>query len=97
MYTEVFWEQIKKISRIRKVTQEELARTCGVPVSTFKGWIQRNYFPTVIGGYLIAVKLGVSVEYLITGREKTSRKEIEKIRLLLHRAEEKLGKIPVSA
>ena len=95
MGNEHFWEQVKRIGRIARITQKELALACNVPLSTFKGWMQKNYFPTVIDGYIIAEKLGVSVEYLVSGGENDSRKEIENIRVLLHRAEEKLGRIPV--
>ena len=94
MGKEIFWEQVRRIGRKTKITQKDLAQVCGVPLSTFKGWIQKNYFPTVIDGYIIAEKLGVSVEYLVTGKENDARMEIENIRTLLHRAEEKLGKIP---
>jgi len=90
----IFWEQVKLIGKKTKITQKDLAQICGVPFSTFKGWIQKNYFPTVIDGFLMAKKLGVSVEYLVTGKENATRTEIENIRILLHRAEEKLGKIP---
>ena len=94
MVKDFFWEQVKRLGREKKITQEALAKTCNVPLSTFKGWIQKNYFPTVIDGYVIAEKLGVSVEYLITGKEGKTRKEIENIRILLHRAEEGLGRLP---
>ena len=94
MVKDFFWEQVKRLGREKKITQEALAKTCNVPLSTFKGWIKKNYFPTVIGGYMIAEKLGVTVEYLVTGKENALKKELEKIRLLLHRAEEKLEKIP---
>ena len=45
-------------------------------------------------GYMIAEKLGVSVEYLVTGKERPGKKELERIQSLLHRANEKLGEIP---
>ena len=48
----------------------------------------------MIDGYTIAAKLGVSVEYLVTGKEGKTREEIENIRALLHRAEEGLGRLP---
>jgi len=95
MGNELFWEQVKRICKKSKITQKDLAQFCGVPLSTFKGWIQKNYFPTVIDGYIMADKLGVSVEFLVTGKENGTRMEVEKIRIMLHRVEEKLGKLPV--
>lgn len=94
MEEEIFWDQVKILCKQKRITQEKLARACGVPLSTFKGWIKKNYFPTVIGGHIIASVLGVSVEYLVTGKEKATKKDIENIRVLLHKAEERLGKIP---
>jgi len=94
MINEYFWEQVKKVCRITKITQKDLALTCNVPYSTFKGWMQKNYFPTVIDGYIIAAKLGVSVEFLVTGQISDTKKVVENIRTLLHRAEENLRRLP---
>ena len=93
MRHEYFWEQVKNICRKTNITQNELAQICGVPLSTFKGWIQKNYFPTVIDGYIIAERLGVSVEYLVTGKEKSGRNKMEDIRILLCLAEEELRRM----
>ena len=90
---EIFWEQVKRMVKIKGITQSDLADACQVPLSTLKGWIKRNYFPTVVDGYLIALKLGVSVEYLITGKESAAAGNIRNIRVLLRRAERKLDKI----
>ena len=95
MEREIFWKQVKYLCRKNRITQDALAKACGVPLSTFKGWMTKNYFPTVIGGYIIARVLGVSVEYLITGKERATKRDIENIRALLHRAEESLRKIPI--
>ena len=94
MKVEKFWVQVRKSLKTKGMTQKSLAHACGFPYSTFKGWIKKNYFPTVIGGYMIAAKLGVSVEYLVTGKERPGKKELTKIQSLLHRVNEKLEKIP---
>ena len=73
MFEEIFWEQVKCTAKKKKITQKDLADFCGIPVSTFKGWIHKNYFPTVIDGFIIATRLGVSVEYLITGKENDAK------------------------
>ena len=93
MKIECFWDQVRIICKQKKITQEVLARFCNIPVSTFKGWIKKNYFPTVVDGYIMAMYLGVSVEYLVTGKEKASKKDVENILLLLRQAEEKIVKI----
>jgi len=94
MKVDKFWVQVRKILGEKNMTQKALAQACGFPYSTFRGWMKKNYFPTVIGGFMIARKLGVSVEYLVTGKERTGKKELEKIQHLLHRANEKLGRMP---
>ena len=94
MKVDKFWVQVRKILREKNMTQKALAQACGFPYSTFRGWMKKNYFPTVIGGFMIARKLGVSVEYLVTGKERTGKKELEKVQNLLHRANEKLGRMP---
>jgi len=91
MGNEYFWEQVRFICKKTRITQRELAQTCGVPLSTFKGWMRKNYFPTVIDGYIIADKLGVSVEYLVTAKDNQTREAIESIHTLLLRLEENLG------
>ena len=93
MGKQIFWEQVKRTIKDKGITQAAVAGACGVPLSTFKGWISKNYFPTVIGGYSIAKFLGVSLDYLITGEEKTSAKEIDSALVLLRQAEGRLEKI----
>jgi len=53
----------------------------------------KSLYPTIIDGYCLARFLGVSVEYLITGHEKQTKKQIEITRTLLKKAEEKLNRI----
>jgi len=94
MKKEVYWDQVKRLAKKKGITQVSLAKACNVPISTFKGWINKNYFPTVIDGYIIAVELGVTVEYLVTGKERPGKREINNIRRMLQRVDKKLEDIP---
>lgn len=95
MEDEKFWDVVKHIMGVTGITQEAIAISCQIPLSTLKGWIKMNYFPTVIEEYRIARALGVSVEYLITGEKHPTHKKAEYVRSLLHKAEERLVKVPV--
>ena len=94
MRKQIFWGQVKRAIKNKGATQAATAKACGVPLSTFKGWITKDYFPTVIGAYSIAEFLGVSLDYLVTGKEKTPNKEINNALALLRKAESRLKKIP---
>ncbi|AEF80586.1 helix-turn-helix domain-containing protein [Leadbettera azotonutricia] len=91
-----FWGRVKQLIKKRNTTHEEVAKACGINYGTFRGWIYRSIYPTVIDGYVIARVLGVSVEYLITGSDKQSERcssKIGKACSLLQQAEKTLGKI----
>ena len=75
-----FWERVNSLIRINNTTQVEAAAACGVNKRTFQNWIQRGLYPTIIDGYYLAGFLGVSVEFLVTGRETKTTKQVEMAR-----------------
>jgi len=89
MEDEKFWVIVKTLMVATGTTQEALAISCQIPLSTLKGWIKSNYYPTIIEGYRIAKVFGVSVEYLITGEKHPVPIKADQTRSLLYRAEEK--------
>ena len=93
MDDEKFWVIVKSLMVTTGITQEALAISCQIPLSTLKGWIKSNYFPTIIEGYRIAKVFGVTVEYLITGEKHPVPSKTEQSRSLLHRAEAKLENV----
>ena len=88
-----FWTIVKDLLKENKKTQIEAAAACGVKTRTFQYWIYRNLYPTIIDGYHLARFLGVSVEYLVTGREKDTKIKIDSARTLLKEADNNLRKI----
>jgi transcriptional regulator with XRE-family HTH domain len=91
-----FWNRVKGLLKKRNTTQREFTRACGIAYGTFCGWIYRNIYPTIFEGYVIARVLGVSVEYLMSGRDKQSKKtgaRIEKVQTLLCHTNETLERI----
>ena len=95
MEEEKFWVMVKRLMEITGTTLETLAIKSQIPLSTLKGWLRMNYFPTVIEGYRIARTLRVSVEYLITGEKHSVLRKVPYVRSLLHRAEKKRMKVSV--
>ena len=71
------------------------AAACGVKLKTFRSWIRKDYYPTILSGYGLARLLGVTVEYLVTGKEGNAKDQIEAARSLLKETDKKLKNIKV--
>ena len=92
-----FWNRVKAVLKIIKATQKEAAAACNTSVRTFQNWINRDLYPTVLDGYHLAHFLGVSVEYLVTGKEGKTKKYLNGAMSNLKAAEEKLKKLSCRA
>ena len=64
-----FWKRVNDGIKTRKLTRKEFAQSLNVPYSTFKSWLYYERSVEVGTAYEIASALGVSVEYLVTGRK----------------------------
>ena len=93
MDVKYFWQRVKQSLKELKVTQRELAEYLGIPIRTMENWMSRGIYPLVSDGYRIAKYLGVSVEYLLTGREKPLDSKKASIYSLLKQAGEKVRKL----
>ncbi|MDR0876502.1 MAG: helix-turn-helix domain-containing protein [Treponema sp.] len=94
--TDYFYDRVKRLIKQNNMTQEKLAKACNINVGTFRGWIAKGIYPTVIDAYYLAKALGISLDYLVTGKnkaEKNNEKRIENVNSLLDRAKTELGKI----
>ena len=89
----VFWDRVKQKIKEKKSTQKDAAAACNVSLRTFKYWIYKNLYPTIVDGFHLARFLGVSVEYLVTGRETGHKKQIDALYTLLKKAEKDLATI----
>ena len=88
-----FWIRVKRLLKDNKTSQKALAEYLGIPLRTVVNWIYRGIFPLITEGYLMSKYFGVSVEYLLTGKEKKSDVKIASIRSLLKQADNRLKKI----
>jgi len=91
--TEIFWKRVNSHIKENKTSQKELAASCAINLRTLQNWIRRSLFPDVENGYRIARFLGVTVEYLITGKNDETVEQIKTIRSQLKDMDEKLSKI----
>ena len=77
-----FWKRVKTLIRAHKISQEEFASYIGISFNTLKTWFRNNRIPDAYTAHDIAVALGVSVEYLVTGEDRKALEEREKQTLL---------------
>jgi len=93
MNEQKFWIRVRELIKTHNMNQEQFAAYIKVPVSTFQGWIYYKRIPDAITAFEMATALGVSVEYLVSGKdmdnteirlkELTARKAASRIDLLL--------------
>ena len=89
--TDDFWERVKYLIRIKAITQERTAKACGISFSTFRGWISKKYFPPIEDTYNLARFLGVSIDFLISGREPDRKIQIKEKYLISFRGHKAHG------
>ena len=64
-----FWARVKQLIKYHKIKQKDFAQYIDVPIRTFWGWIYRDCIPDAARACAIAQALGVTVEYLVMGRD----------------------------
>ena len=69
MNNETFWERVKPLIKAHKMTQKQFAEYMGISVHTLSGWIRHKRIPDTSTAYDMAVVLGVTLNYLLGGRE----------------------------
>ena len=93
MDAKYFWQRVKKSLSESKKTQRELSEYLGMPLRTLENWMGRGIYPLVPEGYRIAEYLGLSVGFLLTGKETPSDRKKASVRSLLQQAEKKVNKL----
>jgi transcriptional regulator with XRE-family HTH domain len=87
---EQFWYRAKSVLKARGFTQKQAAAACGAPLATFYGWVAKRILPPAENCVALAMFLGVSVEYLVTGKRPDTANRIQKISAFLKKAETEL-------
>lgn len=84
MDTNSFYERVKSLCKERKTTIEAVVNAAGLTINSYNSYRRHNNLPRLDEGVIIARALGVSVEYLVTGKETNPAAEtLEKIKALL--------------
>ena len=65
-----FWAQVKYLIKMHKTSQAKVAALLGIPLGTFRNWIHYNRIPDVKTACFLAIMLGVSVDFLVFGKER---------------------------
>jgi transcriptional regulator with XRE-family HTH domain len=73
-----FWERLKDRIKDRDLTQEWVARKLKIPIGTFKNRLLRQTYPDAQEIVEIAKLLDTTVEYLVTGTDRTGCSEDER-------------------
>jgi len=91
-----FWKRVKPLMKAHKMTQRQLAGHLEVSPYTLRNWIYYDRIPTLAHAYAIAFAFGVSLDYLMCGKDRdiTSArlKEIE-LRIIAARIKKMQEKI----
>ena len=88
-----FWMRVKELLKAQNATQDKRAKQINERADTFSKWIQKDRLPDAAQSYKIAVALGVSVEYLVTGKEPDNSSRIAAIREQLKAIDDELQKM----
>lgn len=67
-----FSNRLKETRKSKRIKQKELARKCNISRQVLYEYEKGIYYPNVIIAYRLANELGVSVEYLVTGKDLNS-------------------------
>ena len=63
-----FWENVENVREYRDLSRKELAHKANFSLNSISTGITRNSIPAADVAYRIAQVLGVTLEYLITGK-----------------------------
>lgn len=89
-----FWKLVDEELKFRNIDRKKLAYLAGFNVSNISKGIRENNMPSVDTAFRIAQVLGVSVEYLVTGKPaQFSKTEFSYETTLFHKYRDILLKI----
>jgi len=73
-----FWHRVKIRLKEKSVTQDAAAKAVGLPPNRFRTWMSRSMIPPLSYAYKLSRYLGVSLEYLINGKDTDKASQITK-------------------
>jgi transcriptional regulator with XRE-family HTH domain len=72
-----FWERTNSLIKQRKTTQRVLSKECGFTERRIETLVSTERLPDAKEAYYIAVALGTTVEYLVTGKDTSGHSQNE--------------------
>jgi len=69
MNNDSFWGRVKPLIKAHKMTHKQFADYMGISMNTFNGWVRHQRIPDTATAYDMAVVLGVTLNYLLGGKE----------------------------
>lgn len=79
-----FWDRVKYLCKVNRITKKDFAARCGVTEQNLTSQASIGRTPKITQAMLMAEALGVSIDYLITGKESThAQSENEMLRKIL--------------
>ena len=69
MDNNTFWGRVKPLIKAHKMTHRQFAEYIDISHNTFNGWIKYERIPDTGTAYDIAIALGVTLNYLLGGKE----------------------------
>lgn len=70
---DVFSTRLKSLRKSKRMTQLELSNAAGIARNTYSGYENGAYMPSAEVLVRIAAALGVSTDYLVTGKEEEKK------------------------
>lgn len=70
---EDFSKRLKELRKQKRMTQIEMAELIGISRNTYSGYEKGAYMPSTEALVRIAAALGVSTDYLVTGKEEEKK------------------------
>jgi len=89
MNNNTFWGRAKPLIKAHNLSQKQFADRMKIPYGTLKTWLFQNRTPDIDAAYAIAYALGVTLDYLMSGKDKN----ITELRLKEIEARKALGRI----
>ena len=81
----IFWERFNKLVKEQRTTQEWLAKAAGLKFQTLRSQINKGILPRADEALKIARELGVTVEFLLEGRNSDVPREADKFYMTYRR------------
>ena len=93
MHIKKFWSRVKTLIRRKGLTQETIAKYCGLSYDTLRGWMAKDIYPPLNHTMALARCLGVGMEFLVYDKKMDTAVQLEEIKIQLKAIEKRIIEI----